>query len=239
MSAAALELKGVQKRFGATEIVRGVDLRIERGERHALIGPNGAGKSVLLKLILGQLSPDSGEAWTGPSVKTGYYAQEHETLNLRQTPIEALREVKPMYEGEAVAQLQRFLLPYDACSQPIAKLSGGEKSRVQLARLMQLGANCLVLDEPTNNLDIPAAEVLEESLEKFAGTVIVVSHDRYLLDRLVDRVIEVREGELRTFGGGYSFYLEQISAPPLAEVASEAKVGERAKATFETKRRRG
>lgn len=141
--------------------------------------------------------------------------------------------------AKQVAQLQRFLLPYTACSQPIAKLSGGEKARVQLARLMQLNANCLVLDEPTNNLDIPAAEVLEEALEKFDGTVIVVSHDRYLLDRLADRVLEVRDGELRSFEGGYSAYLEKMSAPPLAEVISETRAGERARATFDAKRRRG
>jgi ATP-binding cassette subfamily F protein 3 len=171
-------------------------------------------------------------------VKTAYYSQEHETLDFRQTPIEAIREVRPMYEGEAVAQLQRFLLPYDATSQPIAKLSGGEKSRVQLARLMQLNANCLLLDEPTNNLDIPAAEVLEEALEKFAGTVIVVSHDRYLLDRLVDRVIEVRDGNMRSFEGGYSYYLERISAPPVTAIVSEAKAGERAKASYSAKRGR-
>ena len=233
-----VELRGVQKAFGEKVIFRGASDTILNGERIGIVGPNGAGKSVLLKLILGHMAVDGGEVWTGPSVKTGYYAQEHETLNLRQTPVEAIREVKPMYEGEAVAQLQKFLLPYDACSQPISKLSGGEKSRVQLARLMLLGANCLVLDEPTNNLDIPAAEVLEESLEKFPGTVIVVSHDRYLLDRLVDRVIEVRDGEIRTFEGGYSYYLAKISAPALAETVSEAKAGERAKAAFEAKRRR-
>ncbi len=116
-----------------------------------------------------------------------------------------------MFEGEAVAQLQRFLIPYAATTQPIARLSGGEKSRVQLARLMQLGANCLLLDEPTNNLDIPAAEVLEQALDAFSGTVIVVSHDRYLLDRLVDRIIEVDDGRVRSFGGGYSYYAEQIA----------------------------
>jgi ATPase subunit of ABC transporter with duplicated ATPase domains len=102
---------------------------------------------------------------------------------------------------------------------------------------MLMNANCLLLDEPTNNLDIPAAEVLEDALEKFPGTVIVVSHDRYLLDRLVDRVIEVRDGRISSFGGGYSFYLEQTSAPPLPEVVSEAKAGERAKAAFTAKRR--
>jgi len=233
-----LELRHLRKAFGEKVILEGADDVILNGERIGIVGPNGAGKSVLLKLILGQLQADSGDVWIGPSVRIGYYAQEHETLNLRQTPVEAIREVRPMYEGEAVAQLQRFLLPYDACSQPIARLSGGEKSRVQLARLMQLGANCLVLDEPTNNLDIPAAEVLEESLEKFEGTVIVVSHDRYLLDRLVDRVIEVREGRLSTFQGGYSSYLEAAHAAPLAQVESETKAGERAKAKFEAKRKR-
>jgi ATP-binding cassette subfamily F protein 3 len=182
------------------------------GERVGIVGANGAGKSGLLKLALGQIAPDSGEVWVGPSVKTGYYAQEHETLNFAQTPIEAIREVKPMYEGEAVAQLGRFLIPYEATKQPISTLSGGEKSRVQLARLMQLDANCLVLDEPTNNLDIPAAEVLEAALDAFPGTVIVVSHDRYLLDRLVDRILEVRDGELRTYEGGYSYYVEQRAA---------------------------
>ena len=204
--AKAIELRHLEKSFGDKVILIDTNATIMNGERVGIVGPNGAGKSVLLKLILGQLLADAGEVWTGPSISMGYYSQEHETLNFNQTPVEALREAKPMYEGEAVAQLQRFLLPYDATSQRIATLSGGEKSRVQLARLMQLGANCLVLDEPTNNLDIAAAEVLEEALEKFQGAVVVVSHDRYLLDRLVDRVFEVRDGEMRVFDGGYSDY---------------------------------
>jgi ATP-binding cassette, subfamily F, member 3 len=143
---------------------------------------------------------------------------------MRKTPIEALRELRPMYEGEAVAKLGRFLIPYAACSQPIARLSGGEKSRVQLARLMLTGANCLLLDEPTNNLDIASAEVLEQALDEFAGTVVVVSHDRYFLDRVVDRIFEVLDGELRVYEGGYSYYAEQralasqpgpaVGAPP-------------------------
>jgi ATP-binding cassette subfamily F protein 3 len=232
-----LELRHLARAFGEKVILSDANDTILNGERIGIVGPNGAGKSVLLKLILGQLKADSGEVWIGPSVRTGYYAQEHETLDFRQTPVEAIREVKAMYEGEAVAQLQKFLLPYAATSQPISRLSGGEKSRVQLARLMLMNANCLLLDEPTNNLDIPAAEVLEDALEKFPGTVIVVSHDRYLLDRLVDRVVEVRDGRIRSFGGGYSFYLEQTSAPPLPEVVSEAKAGERAKAAFTAKRR--
>ncbi|MBC8160484.1 MAG: ABC-F family ATP-binding cassette domain-containing protein [Roseiflexaceae bacterium] len=209
--AKAIELRSVDKAFGDSIILMDALTTIMNGERVGVVGPNGAGKSVLLKLILGEYAADSGEIWIGPSIQLAYYAQEHETLNRQQTPIEALRAVRPMYEGEAVAKLGRFLIPYAACSQPIAKLSGGEKSRVQLARLMLMGANCLLLDEPTNNLDIPSAEVLEAALDEFAGTIVVVSHDRYFLDRVVDRILEVRDGELRVYEGGYSYYAEQRS----------------------------
>ncbi len=240
--AKAVELRGIDKAFGDNIVLLGATATIMGGERVGIVGPNGAGKSVLLKLILAQLAPDGGEVWVGPSITTGHYSQEHETLDFRQTPIEALREVKPMFEGEAVAQLQRFLIPYAATTQPIAKLSGGEKSRVQLARLMQLGANCLVLDEPTNNLDIPASEVLEAALNAFAGTVIVVSHDRYLLDRLVDRVIEVDDGQLRVFEGGYSYYAEesekrrQRSQPVVRESIPDAVRTSQPKAKQPTRR---
>ena len=206
------EFRDIDKSFGDNIVLLGAQATIVHGETVGIVGPNGAGKSVLLKLLLGRLEPDAGEVWVGPSIKTGYYSQEHETLDFRQTAVQAIRDVKPMFEGEAVAALARFLIPYEAAIQPIATMSGGEKSRVQLARLMQTGANCLVLDEPTNNLDIPAAEVLEAALEAFPGTVIVVSHDRYLLDRLADRVIEVRDGELHSFAGGYTAYEEARSA---------------------------
>jgi ATP-binding cassette, subfamily F, member 3 len=207
--AKAIEFRKVDKAFGDKIVILDAQATIMNGERIGIVGANGAGKSVLLKLILGEHQLDGGEIWIGPSIRTAYYAQEHETLNMAQTPIEALRDLRPMYEGEAVAKLGRFLIPYAAASQPIARLSGGEKSRVQLARLMLSGANCLLLDEPTNNLDIPSAEVLEGALDEFVGTVIVVSHDRYFLDRVVDRVFEIVDGELRVYEGGYSYYREK------------------------------
>ncbi len=215
--AKAIDLRGVDKAFGDNIILLDARATIMNGERVGIVGANGAGKSVLLRMILGQLAPDPssyrGRAedaiWIGPSIQLGFYAQQHETLDMRKTPIEALRDVRPMYEGEAVAKLGRFLIPYAAAQQPIARLSGGEKSRVQLARLMLTGANCLLLDEPTNNLDIASAEVLEGALDEFAGTVVVVSHDRYFLDRVVDRIFEVRDGELYVYEGGYSYYAEQ------------------------------
>jgi ATP-binding cassette subfamily F protein 3 len=207
--AKAIELRRLDKAFGERIVLLDASATIMNGERVGIVGANGAGKSVLLRLILGLHPPDGGEVWVGPSMQLGYYAQQHETLDMRQTPIEALRDVRPMYEGEAVAKLGRFLIPFAAAAQPIAKLSGGEKSRVQLARLMLTGANVLLLDEPTNNLDIPSAEVLERALEEFAGTVVVVSHDRYFLDRVADRIFEVRDGELRIYEGGYSAYAER------------------------------
>jgi ATP-binding cassette subfamily F protein 3 len=212
----AIELRGLDKSFADQIVLLDAVATIMSGERVGIVGQNGAGKSVLLRLIGGMLPPDPssnrgrGEPlWVGPSIQFGYYAQEHETLDMNQTPIEALRAVRPMYEGEAVAKLARFLIPYAAANQPIAKLSGGEKSRVQFARLMLSGANCLLLDEPTNNLDIPSAEVLENALDDFPGTLVVVSHDRYFLDRVVDRIFAVHDGELRVYEGGYSYYAAQ------------------------------
>lgn len=210
--AKAVELRGVDLVLGERILLLGAQATIFNGERVGVVGANGAGKSVLLSLMRGALPPDGGEIWVGPSMHIAYYAQHHETLDMQQTPVESLRAMRPMYEADAVAMLGRFLIPYAACHQPIAALSGGQKSRVQLARLMLTGANCLLLDEPTNNLDIPSAEVLEQALETFAGTVIVVSHDRYFLDRVADRIIEVHDGELRAFAGGYSAYRQNRGA---------------------------
>ncbi|GAB4438661.1 MAG: ABC-F family ATP-binding cassette domain-containing protein [Chloroflexi bacterium OHK40] len=207
--ARAVELRRVDKRFGARIVLRDARALIQNGERVGVLGPNGAGKSVLLRLIAGHLAPDGGEVLVGPSITPGYYAQHHETLDPAQTPIAALRALRPMTESEAVAKLGRFLIPYEAAIQPIARLSGGEKSRVQLARLMLSGANLLLLDEPTNNLDIPSAEVLEAAIEEFPGTVVVVSHDRYFLDRVADRIFAVEDGTLRLYEGGYSAYAER------------------------------
>ncbi|NTU81385.1 MAG: ABC-F family ATP-binding cassette domain-containing protein, partial [Chloroflexales bacterium] len=220
----AVDLRRVDKGFGERIVLLDAAATIQNGERIGVVGPNGAGKSVLLRIIAGLLEPDGGEVWVGPSIERGYYAQHHETLDIERTPVEALRALRPITEGEAVAKLGRFLIPYAAATQPLARLSGGEKSRVQLAGLMLSGANCLLLDEPTNNLDIPSAEVLEAALEEFPGTVVVVSHDRYFLDRVADRIFALDDGELRVYEGGYSFYAERARpAPPPAAPARPAQ----------------
>ena len=190
-------------------ILKDVNLLIRHGERVGLIGSNGAGKSVLLRLILGKEQPTNGEIKIGPSVKVGYYAQEHETLDFNQTLIDAVRLAGNMSESNAVSFLIRYLFTYQQSTQKIGSLSGGERSRLQLALLVLSGANFLLLDEPTNNLDIASAEVLENALNDFNGTVLVISHDRYFLDRTVQRIFALQEGRVSEYIGGYSDYAEK------------------------------
>jgi ATP-binding cassette subfamily F protein 3 len=204
-----LEIKQVAKRFGTAEPLLGVNLLLRHGERVGLIGANGVGKSVLLRTITGQMAPDEGEVVIGPSVQLGYYAQEHETLDPAQTPLEVVRRAAMITEEGAVALLKRYLFTYQQVTQPIRTLSGGERSRLQMALLVLSGANFLLLDEPTNNLDIASAEVLEEALADFEGTVLVISHDRYFLDRAVSRIAELEAGRLTEYVGNYADYAEK------------------------------
>jgi len=190
-------------------ILAGLDLLLWHGERVGLLGPNGAGKSVLLRCILGQEGPTAGEIAIGPSVRIGYYAQQHETLDRDKTLIEEIRQVKPMYEQDAVRVLGQFLFPYRMTRNTVGSLSGGERSRLQLAKLTLSGVNFLLLDEPTNNLDLPSCEVLENALDEFEGTVLVVSHDRYFLDRVVERIVELDEGSVTEYPGDYTYYREE------------------------------
>ncbi len=214
-----LELEGVRKVFshGALSardraILDNISFLIRHGERVGLIGANGAGKSVLLRLILGKEQPTGGEIKIGPSVKIGYYAQEHETLDFNQTLIDAVRLAGNMSEAHAVSFLIRYLFTYQQATQRIGSLSGGERSRLQLALLVLSGANFLLLDEPTNNLDIASAEVLENALNDFNGTVLVISHDRYFLDRTVNRIFVLENATITEYLGGYSDYAAKIQA---------------------------
>ncbi len=205
-----IELVDLVKGFdNGHQIFQGLNLTLWHGERVGLVGPNGAGKSFLFKQLLQPESIDQGEVKIGPSSKIGYYAQEHETLDYDQDLIEMIRQTAPVNRETAVAFLNRFLFTYDQMQAPISKLSGGERSRLQLARLVLERPNLLLLDEPTNNLDIASIEVLEETLDEFIGTVFVISHDRYFLDKVVDRIVELRDGLLTEFIGGYTDYLAE------------------------------
>jgi ATP-binding cassette, subfamily F, member 3 len=160
----------------------------------------------------------------GPSIRIGYLAQDQDTLDPDSSPLGTLRATFPGTEEQAVSRLMAFLFDYEQVRRPIRTLSGGERTRLQLLLLMLSGANLLVLDEPTNHLDIESIEALETALEAFEGTAVFISHDRYFLDRMADRLVEVRDGEARPFLGGYSEWLaHRADAPPL--LAGHGSIG--------------
>lgn len=205
-STIALELNGVAKSFGARAVFEPFDLVVRYGESIALVGPNGAGKTTLFKMILGEEAPTSGTIRRGGSTVVGYYAQEHETLDSTKTPLDVVRRLKPWNEQQAISFLSTLLFTRDDAMNRIGALSGGERARLQIAALMLGGANLLLLDEPTNNLDLSSREALENALVEFDGTIVTISHDRYFLDNVCTRTIEVRDGLVTDYPGGFSEY---------------------------------
>lgn len=185
------------------------DLLLKRGECAAIIGPNGAGKTTFLKTLLDQMPPLSGEVILGASLKIGYFAQAHEGLNPERTLVEEIDEVAPhLLLAEVRDYLARFMFSGEDVFKKVGVLSGGERGRLALAKLSLANANLLLLDEPTNHLDIPAQEVLQEVLDDFKGTIMLVSHDRYLIDALASQIWEIEpdQAELKVFVGTYSEY---------------------------------
>lgn len=185
------------------------NLELRHGERVGLVGPNGCGKSMLIRFIREEVQHDSGRIYIGPSVQSAYYAQQHETLDPQKTIIQTIQDARSMSDQRAVAFLTKFRYSYQQMRDPVGNLSGGERSRLQLAKMMLSGANFLMMDEPTNHLDIASAEVLEEQLAEFLGSLLIVSHDRYFLDRVCSRIIAVENRKLVSYPGNYSNYLKQ------------------------------
>ena len=206
------ELTDVTVAFGDDPVIAAVDLTVIRGERVGVVGGNGAGKSVLVKAIVGELEPTEGEVRRGGGIRVGYLAQDVELPTPERSPIDIVRLSHPMSEGEAVSRLMKFLFDYEQVRRPAKLLSGGERTRLQLLLLMLGGANFLVLDEPTNHLDLESVERLEAAIEEFDGTVVFVSHDRYFLDRIADRIVEVRDGEVHAYEGGWSYWRERTAS---------------------------
>ena len=200
----ALELRKYERKAGQRTLFRDVDLLVQSGERVGLVGDNGTGKSMLFKDIVAEAAWEHPTMRIGPRIQLGYYAQEHETLNDNRTILEEICLSGELNREQGGGVLSRFLFSWRDLDKKVGNLSGGEKSRVQLACLMVSGANMLLLDEPTNHLDIASREQVEDALEDFDGTLIVISHDRYFLDKIAERVIEVRDMNLESHVGNFS-----------------------------------
>jgi ATP-binding cassette subfamily F protein 3 len=209
-SRALVWAENVGKRFDGNQLFENADFAIERDDRVGLIGPNGCGKTTFLKIILGDEPPTSGEVKVGSNIDVGYYDQEHSGLNLENSVLDEVWQVSPrMLLGEMRSFLARFLFRDDDVFREVKSFSGGEQSRVVLAKLILSKPNFLILDEPTNHLDIASREVLERALAEFAGTLLVVSHDRYFLNKVVSRIYAFEDGKLREYLGNYSYYEEK------------------------------
>ncbi len=205
----AFEAKDVSKRY-SMPLFDDVTVDVQQNDRLAIVGPNGAGKSTLLKVLAGDLEPDRGAVRYNPAVRHAYFAQNaHDQLNVSQTAVEALLDGARITEEEARALLGRMRISGEAADKPIHSFSGGERRRIMLARLMAQASDVLLLDEPTNDLDMQSREALEDVLSEYAGAIVVVSHDRYLLDRLSDRVLWIEDGAWGLLEGGYSAYEAQ------------------------------
>ncbi len=221
-----LKAERLEMAFGNKCLFKNVTFTLLRGQHAFLVGPNGCGKTTLLRILLGQQSPDAGVSQLGARVKVGYYDQTIGDLREDKTVFEEVSESYPKLTQTAVrTALGVFLFRGDDVFKKISVLSGGERARVALAKLMLSGANFLILDEPTNHLDIPSKEALEEALLSYDGTLLAVSHDRYFINRLADRILELTPGEISSVSGNYDDYLafcekrnSQISVPDLPSV---------------------
>lgn len=226
-------LDSVGKRYGDRTLFSDLTLLIRRGERVGLVGPNGAGKSTLIKILLDREAPTSGMARLGASVTVGYFAQDTSDLDQDASVIENMLNVGEMEAVQARTHLGKFLFTGDDVFRPVRLLSGGEKNKLVLAQLTYLRPNLLILDEPTNHLDLDSREALSQMLRAYDGTLILVSHDRYLLDSVTNRTIEIANGRACVFDGPYGEYRksvlakrmrEPVAAPP-ARPASQAAAG--------------
>jgi ATPase subunit of ABC transporter with duplicated ATPase domains len=223
----ALEIEGLGKCFGDNQVLSGVDLYVRRGDRLAIIGPNGIGKSTLLKIAVGELAADSGEVQWGHEVRTGYFAQDHRrAFDGSDATVESwLAAACP---GETVgavrSRLGKVLFSGDEVEKKLPALSGGEAARLIFARLAVDEPNVLVLDEPTNHLDLEAIEALVAGLEAYDGTLIFVSHDRWFVSKLADRILEITESGINDYSGTYAEYLASCGDDHLDAEAAELRV---------------
>lgn len=207
-----VEIEDAAAAFGDHTIFSHLSMLVRRGDGVAIVGANGEGKTTLLRMIVGELEPSAGSVKLGSRVKIGYFSQQHEGLHKERTVLEEILYEFGTDEETARGYLGAFLFRGDEVERVIGDLSGGEQSRLAFLKLMLTGANFLVLDEPTNHLDIPAKEAVEEALMAFPGTFLVVSHDRYFLNRVANVTMELEGGRLTRYDGGYDYYKEKKTA---------------------------
>ena len=229
-----LTVRGLSKAFPAQDLFSGLDFDIKRGERVALIGSNGTGKTTILKIINGVIPADAGEIRLGSRVHVGYYDQEHHVLHMEKTIFEEISDDYPSLNNTAIRNvLAAFLFTGDDVFKRIGDLSGGERGRVSLAELMLSEANFLILDEPTNHLDIDSIEILEQALNRYTGTVLFVSHDRYFINAAATRILDLSGRRLTNYVGNYDYYLEKKeeleAAGTLASASAEISAASDAK----------
>jgi ATP-binding cassette subfamily F protein 3 len=233
---------------GAKELMHDVTLVLERGEHVALVGPNGSGKTTLLEVLLGQRQAREGTIRLGHGVQPAYFSQHDIELDERGSVLQCAQSMTGLQRPQAQALLGRFLFSgWDEHEKPVTALSGGERRRLSLAVVVASGANLLLLDEPTNHLDLESREALEAALEAFPGTILLVSHDRALLDAVAERTIAVEDGELRSYDGGWADLLQAraeaaetaeaavpaASAPPVRTKRAEKRPPDRAPSELE------
>jgi ATP-binding cassette, subfamily F, member 3 len=228
-----LEAESLDVAIGRRMLVAGATFALERGEHVALVGPNGSGKTTLLETILGRREPSAGSVRLGHGVVPAYFSQQELELDERGTVLQCVQTMTGLQRPDAQTLLGRFLFSgWHEHEKPVSVLSGGERRRLALAVVVASGANCLVLDEPTNHLDLESREALEVALEAFPGTVLLVSHDRALVDAVAERTLAIEDGELRSYDGGWADYVrardERVAAaaqprPPARERKQRAR----------------
>ena len=215
--------KDLSKAFGDKRLFKNVDMHITKGERVFILGDNGCGKTTLFRILNGKLRPDSGEYEYGAMVDVGYFDQMQENLNLNNTAIDEIWNAYPrMTETKIRSSLAAFLFKGDEVYKPLSAMSGGERARISLLKLMLGGYNLLLLDEPTNHLDATSREALEDTLREYEGTLVVISHDRYFINKLADRVLAMTKDGLTEYLGNYDNYLERISQQETAQTVESA-----------------